>query len=130
MATETDTPAYRTYQLLIEVPEALDVSIGRLGMRHFPAGLYCYTGSAVRNFEARIRRHLAPEKKMHWHIDYLLAAPGVRVREVRRHGDGECLVNQRVLGQIVVPGFGASDCAAHCGSHLKRVDALSRGAQS
>ena len=128
--TEAETPAHRTYQLLIEVPETLAVCVGRLGVWHFPAGLYCYTGSAVCNFEARIRRHLAPAKKMHWHIDYLLAAPGVRVREVLRHSDGECAVNRRVTGQIVVPGFGASDCSAHCCSHLKRIDGVSRAVQS
>ena len=97
------------------------VAVGRLGEFEFPAGLYCYTGSALRNFEARIRRHLSPTKKMHWHIDYLLAAPGVRIREVKRFGEGECPVNRRTAGGIPVPGFGASDCSAGCGSHLKRV---------
>ena len=111
----------RTYQLLIEVAGPLRVRIGRLGTFDFPAGIYIYTGSALRNFEARVKRHLATAKKMHWHIDYLLAAPGVRVLEVRRHGESECCVNQRVGGEIPVPGFGASDCRAACGSHLKRL---------
>ena len=67
--------AARTYQLLITVSAPVRVTVGRLGTFDFPAGDYCYTGSAVRNIEARIRRHLSPLKKMHWHIDYLLAAP-------------------------------------------------------
>ncbi len=113
----------RTYQLLIEVAGPLRVRIGRLGIFDFPAGVYLYTGSALRNFEARVQRHLSTAKKMHWHIDYLLAAPGVRVLEVRRHADAECRVNQRVDGEITVPGFGASDCRAGCGSHLKRLRA-------
>jgi Uri superfamily endonuclease len=108
--------------LLIEVAEPVRVAVGRLGEFEFPAGLYCYTGSAVRNFEARVRRHLSPVKKMHWHIDYLLAAPGVRIREVRRLAQAECAVNRNTAGGIPVPGFGASDCHAGCGSHLKRVE--------
>jgi Uri superfamily endonuclease len=111
----------RTYQLLIEVAVPVRVTVGRLGEFEFPAGFYCYTGSALRNFEARIRRHLSSMKKMHWHIDYLLAAPGVRVREVRRFSEEECPVNQGVAGEIPIPGFGASDCRAGCSSHLKRV---------
>jgi Uri superfamily endonuclease len=113
--------APRTYQLLIEVVAPVRVVVGRFGEFTFPAGLYCYTGSAVRNFEARIRRHLSTVKKMRWHIDYLLAAPGVRIREVRRFSDGECPVNQRTAGEIPAPGFGASDCRAGCLSHLKRI---------
>jgi Uri superfamily endonuclease len=112
-------PAARTYQLLIEVAGPLRVRIGRLGTFDFPAGVYIYTGSALRNFEARVKRHLSTAKRMHWHIDYLLAAPGVRILEVRRHADAECRVNQRVDGEITVRGFGASDCLAGCRSHLK-----------
>lgn len=113
--------AHRTYQLLIEVSRTVSVTVGRLGRFEFPAGNYVYTGSALRNFEARIKRHQSAVKKMHWHIDYLLAAPGVRVREVLRHEGGECEINQRVAGVVQVPGFGASDCKSGCVSHLKRV---------
>lgn len=113
--------AYRTYQLLIEVTAAISVQVGRLGCFVFPAGNYVYTGSALRNFEARIRRHQSTVKKMHWHIDYLLAAPGVCVRDVLRHEEAECAINQRIAGEIIVPGFGASDCRAGCTSHLKRL---------
>lgn len=107
--------------MLIEVADPVRVRIGRLGEFVFPAGRYIYTGSALRNFEARIARHLSPAKKLHWHIDYLLAAHGVRVREVKRFGEAECLVNARTSGEVIVPGFGASDCRAGCGSHLKRT---------
>lgn len=111
----------RTYQLFIEVKAAVRVSVGRLGTYDFPAGRYVYTGSALRNFEARITRHLSSSKKMHWHIDYLLAAPGVRVLDVRRSTEEECAVNRSTRGAIPVPGFGASDCRAGCGSHLKHL---------
>ena len=111
----------RTYQLFIEVSKAVRVVVGRLGVFEFPAGRYVYTGSALRNFEARVRRHLSPTKKMHWHIDYLLAAPGVEVVEVLCYADPECVVNQHTVGLIVIDGFGSSDCHAACGSHLKRL---------
>jgi Uri superfamily endonuclease len=114
----------RTYQLFIEIAAPVRVTIGRLGSFDFPAGRYVYTGSALRNFEARIARHLSRDKKMHWHIDYLLAAPGVTVREVARFVETECLVNQAVGGEIVAPGFGASDCRKACGSHLQRLRSL------
>lgn len=115
----SDARRHRTYQLLIEVPAPINVVVGRLGEWRFAAGLYCYTGSALHNFEARISRHLSSAKRLHWHIDYLLAAPGVRVIEVRRSTAAECRVNQRTRGELPVPGFGASDCRAGCGSHLK-----------
>lgn len=115
----------RTYQLLIEVTSAITVTVGRLGCFEFAKGQYVYTGSALRNFEARIRRHQSAVKKMHWHIDYLLAAPGVHVRAVLRHEGPECEINQRIAGATPVPGFGASDCRTGCGSHLKRLDSAS-----
>ena len=114
-------PTPRTYQLVIRVDRPLSLAVGRLGTFDFPTGLYCYTGSARRHFEARIARHLRRDKNLRWHIDYLLAATGVSVREVRRSSEGECALNQATDGAIVAPGFGASDCRRGCGSHLKRV---------
>jgi Uri superfamily endonuclease len=112
--------SFITYQLLIEVASPVSVAVGRLGTFGFPAGRYVYTGSARRNFEARIARHLRAEKTLRWHIDYLLAAPGVSVTGVRRSRKAECALNAATPGRAVVEGFGASDCRAACGSHLKR----------
>jgi Uri superfamily endonuclease len=111
----------RTYQLVIRVARPLRIAVGRFGAFAFPAGDYVYTGSAKRNFEARIARHLCQEKTLRWHIDYLLAAKGVEVVEVRRSSRDECELNRATAGEIVVPGFGASDCRHGCGSHLKRI---------
>lgn len=108
-----------SYQLLIELPRAVTVTVGRLGTCYFPAGRYTYTGSARRNLEARIARHLRTEKTLRWHIDYLLAAKGARVLKVVRSTREECALNQSSTGSIPVPGFGASDCRTACGSHLK-----------
>jgi Uri superfamily endonuclease len=108
-----------SYQLLIELPRALRLQVGRLGRFDFPPGRYVYTGSARRNLEARIARHLRRDKTLRWHIDYLLAAPGVAVVAVRRSTVAECELNRRTGGRVVAPGFGASDCRAGCGSHLR-----------
>ncbi|WP_297498543.1 DUF123 domain-containing protein, partial [Thermococcus sp.] len=35
-------------------------------------GYYVYVGSAMNSLEKRVERHFAREKKLHWHIDYLL----------------------------------------------------------
>ncbi len=111
-----------TYQLHIHLPHPLRLQIGRFGAFDFAAGDYVYTGSAKRNFEARIARHQRREKTLRWHIDYLLAAPGVSVTAVMRSETDECSLNQATTGAIPVPGFGASDCRRGCGSHLKYLN--------
>jgi Uri superfamily endonuclease len=108
-----------TYQLHIVLARSQWIGIGRLGRFQFPAGRYLYTGSARRNLIARVRRHLAKQKTLRWHIDYLLAKPQARVTAVELFAQGECHCNQQVKGEHIVPGFGASDCRAGCGSHLK-----------
>lgn len=112
-----------TYQLLIEVTQPLCITVGALGSIDFAAGRYIYTGSARRNLDARLARHLGwaenPGRPLHWHIDYLLAAPGVTIAGIRRYTEGECDIQQRTPGTLPIAGFGASDCQAGCGSHLK-----------
>jgi len=116
--------AYITYQLNIELARPAQVTVGALGNIRFPAGRYIYTGSARRAMEARIQRHLAASKKCHWHIDYLLALPAAQITRVRRYKMPECRKNQLTAGEIVAPGFGASDCRHGCGSHLKYLGPL------
>jgi Uri superfamily endonuclease len=110
---------YVSYQLQFELTLPVRRVIGRLGEFDFPAGRYRYTGSARRGIEARIARHLRSHKALHWHIDYLLAAPGVRITRVTRSARDECDLNRASPGMVVVPGFGASDCEGRCGAHLK-----------
>ena len=112
-----------SYQLRIAIAKPVRLRIGRLGRFLFPAGRYVYTGSAKRNLEARIARHLRKEKALRWHIDWLLAAPGVAVVSVKRSGESECALNRKIAGTILVPGFGASDCREGCGSHLRYLGA-------
>jgi Uri superfamily endonuclease len=115
-----------TYQLDIAVERPVTLTIGRLGEFLFPAGSYIYTGSARRNMDARIARHLRREKTLRWHIDWLLAALAVNVVAVRRYRAEECLLNQKVRGVVLVPGFGASDCRSGCGSHLRYLGMVKR----
>jgi Uri superfamily endonuclease len=113
-----------TYQLLISVDEAMRLRVGRLGTFEFPAGYYIYTGSALRGMAARLKRHLSREKRLRWHIDYLLASPHATVVDIVLFSEPECVVNQRTTGAMVAPGFGASDCRAGCGAHLFRVGSV------
>ena len=108
-----------SYQLTIEVKQDSTIQIGKFGTFQFPAGYYVYTGSAKRNLEARLKRHLSKTKTLKWHIDYLLNAPEVSILNINRWTAPECEVNQQGQGAVLIPHFGATDCRAGCGSHLK-----------
>ncbi len=98
-------PAAISYQLRIDVKKPIRIGVGRLGRFLFPAGRYVYTGSAKRNLDARIARHLRKEKRLRWHIDWLLSASGVKVLAVKRSREAECILNQKAVGVVVVPGL-------------------------
>jgi len=112
-----------TYQLVIHLPRPCRIAPGRLGEFALAPGWYLYTGSARRNMVARVRRHLRRDKPLRWHIDWLLERTPAEVAAVRYSADTECAVNARGGGTIPVPGFGASDCRAACGSHLRYLGA-------
>lgn len=112
-----------SYQLWIAVHRPLRITVGRLGVFDFPVGVYVYTGSAKRNLEARIARHGRRDKTLRWHIDYLLAAPGVELVCLSQSPQAECQMNRMAGGTALVPGFGASDCRSGCGSHLRYLGA-------
>ncbi len=119
---------HHSYQLLIRLDRECEIRVGALGRFRFPEGWYLYTGSARRNLEARLQRHLRREKRLRWHIDYLLAAPAARVLALSTSARGECAWNRASGGRVIVPGFGAGDCTAGCGAHLRllREDAARR----
>lgn len=110
---------HTSYQLYIRVARPLRLKIGALGELQFPAGHYVYTGSARRNLAARIARHRRRDKPLRWHIDYLLADPAAVVEWVATGTRAECRWHQATAGRVLHPGFGASDCRAGCGGHLK-----------
>lgn len=108
-----------SYQLLVRVARPVTIEVGRLGTFVVCAGCHVYTGSARRNLDARVARHLRADKRLRWHIDYLLTAPGVEVISVRTSTRNECALNRSVPGRVTIAGFGASDCRSGCGAHLK-----------
>lgn len=108
-----------SYALFIRVARLEKITVGRLGSFVFAAGDYNYSGSARKNICARVNRHLRQEKKLRWHIDYLLAAASVKITKVRISTMAECRLVTAGGGEVVVAGFGASDCACGCGSHLR-----------
>ncbi len=110
-----------SYQLVLRLQRAVRIQPGRLAATLLPAGDYVYTGSARRNLEARIARHLRRDKPCRWHIDWLTTRPEVEILCVLRSSLPECELNQATRGELIIPGFGASDCRRGCGAHLKRL---------
>jgi sugar fermentation stimulation protein A len=118
MKTNIDSRARGTYILLIEILHEVNVKVGVLGSLTFPQGFYAYCGSAMGGLGARINRHLRREKKIRWHVDYLLEKGRVRgVLFAVTNERLECRLAE-CLGNVFnnYPGFGSSDC--HCPSHL------------
>lgn len=109
------------YCLIIKLLQTYDIKIGCLGTFSFPVGFYVYAGSAQNNLERRIERHLQREKKLHWHIDYLLHyGQVVCVNTYAGEKNEECKLNRKIgnikNATVLVKGFGSSDCS--CISHL------------
>ena len=107
-----------SYILIVEIKNDSIISVGKNGEKHFNKGYYIYVGSALNGLDQRIRRHLRKQKKIHWHIDYLLKYVVVidvlykesKVRE-------ECNIAKKLDVKLSsITGFGSSDCK--CKSHL------------
>ncbi len=109
----------RSYQLFIIVTKEIELKVGKLGKFIFPIGSYVYTGSAKKNIDKRIERHLSKKKNLHWHIDYLLNSDAVQIINIKKSRMTECSLNKKTKGTIIINGFGSSDCYLDCKSHLK-----------
>jgi len=100
------------------------VNTGALGRIAFKKGLYAYVGSAQTNLEQRIKRHVRSEKRLFWHIDYLLANEASKITQVlyKKANKTEECKTAKIIGERGKPiaGFGCSDC--RCKSHLFRID--------
>ena len=106
------------YILFIEFKQSRDILIGKRGKYRFAAGYYAYVGSALNNLVKRIERHLRADKKLYWHIDYLLNNSRIRgVVYAETDNKLECIIAKELL-KILRPiqGFGCSDCK--CEAHL------------
>ena len=120
-----------TYCLIIGNYKTSSMKIGNLYEDHkFQKGFYVYIGSAMNSLIPRLNRHLSNEKKMHWHIDYLLKSPDCHIRDILFNISDEKI--ECDLARTIskdgeeIPGFGCSDCS--CNSHLiyfkRKRDAL------
>jgi len=113
----------RLYIVLTRVPRRTTLVVGSLGAVTFERGWYAYVGSAARAREARVARHLAHEKPLRWHADYLFTAFPPERAWLVDGAAGEC----ELAGALAaVPGaerrprrFGAGDC--RCAGHLVRL---------
>ncbi len=104
--------------LLIQLTEEQTITTGRLKATYFPRGYYAYVGSAMGGFKSRLNHHLKSNKKLHWHIDYLLEKASIIDMILCETNDRvECTIAQALTGQFdSIPSFGSSDCK--CRSHL------------
>ena len=99
----------------------LCLEIGQSGIHNLPSGYYVYAGSALNGLSSRLKRHLRSEKRLHWHIDYLLQKAEITQIWYTLSPDKlECQWNA-ILSNLPgaapsIYGFGASDC--RCYSHL------------
>lgn len=108
-----------TYLLAIQVREKHNLQIGHLGVKQFDTGFYYYVGSAKRVLLSRIKRHMRKEKKLFWHIDYLLHSVFTSIEEIwLSNSIDECELASYLekKSQSLVSGFGSSYCK--CNSHL------------
>jgi len=129
MPAEPAIPAQPgVYLLLLHVAQPFTIEPGRLGRFVLESGWYGYVGSAwgPGGLAARVGRHLrlASAKRARWHIDWLTAQASIvqvawSVGTPRRECAWAQALQIAAAAAIVIPGFGASDCA--CAAHLLRL---------
>ncbi|XSG85647.1 MAG: GIY-YIG nuclease family protein [Methylohalobius sp. ZOD2] len=112
-----------TYLLWLRSESEGECRIGRLGQLMLTKGYYAYVGSALGpgGLAARIKHHLAPIRRPHWHIDHLRQA--VQVSEIwyaegtqRLEHQWAAKLHRLPESRLALPGFGSSDC--RCPAHL------------
>lgn len=116
------------YTLLIKLNRESTIKVGKLGVYKFPKGIYAYTGSALgrgaTDLRGRLQRHCSKIKRHFWHIDYFLSTNESQIKHViffETDRQEECNIVKRLVslgGNVIVRGFGASDCRSGCNSHL------------
>ncbi len=108
------------YQLIIRLHRRTRIKVGMLGVIEFRPGYYIYTGRAKKNLAQRVTRHRQKEKKLRWHVDYLLVKGDVIDVLIYPGRLDECGLNAGLYKELRKPewvaGFGSSDC--RCRSHL------------
>ncbi len=110
-----------TYLLVMDLKESQNISAGKLPVTFFNHGKYFYVGQARKGLQQRLNRHLRKEKKLFWHIDYLLSEAEIKEIWIKRDIFDECLTIKNIKKGIKdaffpLKKFGSSDCKCH--SHL------------
>ena len=113
------------YILILRITKDLSKHVGSLGKIQFEKGNYAYVGSAQSSILARLERHFAKRKKLHWHIDYLTTSTNTKIKRaiysLASSKDFECRLSKEFAGLTfskAIHSFGSSDCKHSCGSHL------------
>ena len=110
------------YVVVTYVPRRTTVTVGSLGPVPFERGWYAYVGSAARARRARVARHLAAEKPLRWHADYLFTAFPPRRAWLVDGAAGECELASELAALPSAARrplrFGAGAC--RCPGHLVR----------
>ncbi len=116
-------PGPGTYILILRLENDQVIQIGKLGRFRFPTGYYAYVGSALGpgGLAGRLKHHLHPGRKPHWHLDYFrkkAVLVEILVREDNRTLEHKWASALGKLDGAMVPaaGFGSSDCK--CMTHL------------
>jgi len=112
--------APRLYIVMTYVPRRSSLRVGSLGVVTLERGWYAYVGASARARRARVARHLALEKPLRWHADYLFTAFPARRAWLVDGATSECALAEALAEP---PGatrhplrFGAGDC--RCAGHL------------
>jgi sugar fermentation stimulation protein A len=111
-----------SYLIVFCLKKRETLTVGSLGRLSFEKGWYVYAGSAQKNLDRRVARHMRKNGKIkHWHLDYLIPlGSGVRAFPIAGRLNLECALSRdlKKAGGRGIPGFGSSDCRQGCGSHL------------
>jgi Uri superfamily endonuclease len=110
-----------TYVLVVNLDQPANIRVGKRSSQQFRSGYYLYVGSAFGpgGLKSRVGRHIRSEKKMRWHIDYLLPHTNLCWLWYLPMQRLECTWSQAIAtieAANPITGFGASDC--RCSSHL------------
>jgi Uri superfamily endonuclease len=114
-----------TYLLEIYAEEDFSIKAKKFEGVNFPKGYYYYSGSAQKNYESRLLRHIRFEKTVYWHIDHLTTIHTNRITKIflfeNAPRETECKVVQDLIKHFNLDeqftGFGNGDCKT-CGTHL------------
>jgi len=106
-----------SYLLILHLPSAQKIKIGRRKEIFFREGFYVYVGSALGGFLPRISHHLGGKAKR-WHVDFLRGRASLEeVILIPSEERKECEIAGKLSARLpVVRNFGSTDCG--CPGHL------------